>query len=422
MRLKLATLVVLWLCAWAVPAWAQPGKRPPMLPPQGTLTISCQLDNAPYTQGTIYVDGQKVGSCPGLTERFFAGTHSIRVGVALGGNRYLIYENERVEVRKDSTQSITATLAPTTAEKSPALAFALGIRKLGGVPASDDFDAAAFSPDSSIIAVNGETNSVLLYDSTSGKALRRLGERGEYWVSFVTALSFSRDGSRLASDGNLVDKFTGEINIWDVKSGRLLRAVRDAGKVSALALSPDGTLVAAAVEPNAIKLWRVADGKLLWTINPQGDSNHSVQQLLFSPDGQMLLAGRGGIDETYAYDAQTARHMRTLPGRWATLYRDGRVVTHVLKDGFTLRNTWHTLLGELTESKRVKYQVSELMSELITIYGSDVWDVRREQMMVKLPGYYVLAVSADGRRALVNGGEHGEGGYFLWSLPALPYE
>ncbi|MBD0372746.1 MAG: hypothetical protein ICV60_18020 [Pyrinomonadaceae bacterium] len=417
MRLKATTLVILWLCAWAVPAWAQPEKRPPMLMPQGTLAITCQLNNAPYPRGTIYVDGQKVGSCPGLTERFFVGPHSIRVGVALGNNRYLIYENERVEVRKDGTQNITAALSPTTAEKSPALAFALGIRKLAAIPATDDFDAAAFSPDSSIIAINAETNSVLLYDGNSGRALRRLGEKGEYWVSFVTSLSFSADGRLLASDGSLEDTI---INIWDVKSGRLLQTIHGAGEVSALALSPDGKLVAAGVELNSIKLWRVADGKLLWSINPQGDSNHSISTLLFSPDGQMLIASRGGIDESYVYETLTAKHRRTLQGRWATMAADGRVVTYLFKDGFTTRNTWRSLMGELMESKRVKYGASELRSELIMVYGSDVWNTRSEQMMLKLPGYYVLALSADGRRALINGGENSEGGYFLWSLPAIP--
>jgi hypothetical protein len=40
-------------------------------------------------------------------------------------------------------------------------------------------------------------------------------------------------------------------------------------------------------------------------------------------------------------------------------------------------------------------------------------------LLVQVPGYYVIAVSADGRRLLMNGDDEEGGSYFIWSLPAI---
>lgn len=412
LRLKPSTLFILWLCTLAVPVMVQ-AQIP--LPPKGTLMISCQLGNAPYQKGKIYVDGSEVGSCPGVTLHINAGTHSVRVGEALGNNRYLAYENEQVEVRKDSTQNLTATLAPSTGEKAPALAFALAVKPLSKVSPPEDFKISAFSPDATTLAIGAETNSVRLYNVADGKALRRLGEPGEYWVSFVTALSFSADGLLLASNGWLYDKYIGEINIWDVRSGQRLRTIPGVKKVSSLALSPDGKLLAAAIEPNTIKLWSLKDGKLLWNINLPGDG--SSRSLFFSPDGRMLISGHSGGDEINVYDVLTAKHRRTLPGDMLTITRDGRVITYLAKDGLVMRNVWRSLLGELMESKQVKNFPGESgLNEHIIVNGVELRDARNEQLMLKLPGNYYLALSADGRRLLIHTGAEG---HMVWSLPAF---
>jgi WD40 repeat protein len=290
---------------------------------------------------------------------------------------------------------------------------------LSSIPFTDDFEIAAFSPDATILAINGETNSVRLYDVASGRALRRLGEKGEYWVSFVSALSFSADGGLLASNGWLTDKYVGEINIWDVKRGLLRRTMHGVQKVSALALSPDGRLLAAGVGPNTIKLWSVADGKLLRSIHPPGGDDGEVRPLFFSPDSRVLISGHAGGDEIYVYDALTAEHRRTLPGRFATLANDGRLSTYLFAEGVAIRRTWRSPEGGLIESKKVRYRATDRMCELIVADSSELWDVRTEQLMVRLPGSYVVALSADGRRLLMNGDESG-GGFAIWSLPAIP--
>lgn len=410
MRIKPWTLIIFWFCALGVPAVAR-AQIP--VPPRGTLIVSCQLGNAPYHKGTIYVDGVEMGRCPGATLEIYAGVRSVRVGEALGTNRYLVYENEKVEVRKDSTQHLTATLAPSTAEKSPAIAFALGVKPLSSISPPFDSKIAAFSPDATILAVGAETNSIWLYHVADGKTLRRLGEIGEYWVSFVTMLSFSADGQLLASNGGLFDKGIAEIYIWDVNSGRRLRTISGVGKVSSLALSPDGKLLAAAVKPRTIRLWRLEDGKLLWSINSLWDGDHS---LIFSPNGRLLISGQRGGDKINVYEALTASHVRTLPGNLVMLSRGGRVVTYLYKNG--TRNVWRSPLGEQLESRQVKYFPGEpCLSEQIIVNGVELRDADSEQLMVRLRGNYCLAISANGGRLLTHGGGNG---HAIWSLPVIP--
>ena len=418
MRFRHFVSVILWLCLAAVPFAVQAQRIPP--PPQGTLVVSCAFNNSAYQNGKIYVDGRESGRCPGVTLRVGTGSHTVRVGESLGDNRYLAYENERVEVLKDSTQNLTAMLAPVTGEQAPSLAFALGAKRLSMIPTVDDTKVARFSPDATVVAIGAETNSVRLYNVADGKALHRLGDAGEYWVSFVTALSFSADGGLLASNGWLYDKFVGEINIWDVKSGRRLRTINDVKKVSALALSADGKVLAACVEPGVIKLWNVSDGKLLWSISPQDKSDGLIDRLIFSADGKLLISGHTAVERTYVYDALTGKRKRALQGALLTPGSDGRVITSVTKDEITTQRAWRPATGELIETKQFRYiSTAWAMSEHLSVVDSNGVALRNMldgQVMLSLGGNFnPLALSADGRRLLF----YNDGGYVIWSLPAL---
>jgi WD40 repeat protein len=64
---------------------------------------------------------------------------------------------------------------------------------------------------------------------------------------------FAPDGKRAVSSG-----WDGQINLVDLVTGNKLASVRaDSGAVEALALSPDGQILATAGEDKRIKLWRV---------------------------------------------------------------------------------------------------------------------------------------------------------------------
>jgi WD40 repeat protein len=96
----------------------------------------------------------------------------------------------------------------------------------------------------------------------------------------VESLIFSRDGQYLFSGGREEG-----VQIWSVKTGARVRAVRDAS--SPLALSPDGKTLAAVGRPRQIVLRNLATDKVLHRL----PADPTVHSLAFSPDGRTLACG-----------------------------------------------------------------------------------------------------------------------------------
>src|SRR5439155_12390194 len=95
--------------------------------------------------------------------------------------------------------------------------------------------------------------------------------RGGHYFS-VTAVAYTPDGSMVASGGD-----DGTIKLWRVVDGMLLRTLaghqappafyRKTAAIQSLAFSPDGTTLASAGNDNAVKVWRVADGSVIHTLS-----------------------------------------------------------------------------------------------------------------------------------------------------------
>ncbi len=74
------------------------------------------------------------------------------------------------------------------------------------------------------------------------------------------AVAFSRDGHTLTSLSN--DK---TIKLWNVADGSLLSTLEGNSSIYSVAFSPDGRTLASGSYDKTIKLWNVADGSLLST-------------------------------------------------------------------------------------------------------------------------------------------------------------
>jgi len=105
----------------------------------------------------------------------------------------------------------------------------------------------------------------------------------------VQIVEFSPDGQTLASGSH-----DGSIKLWEVASGEVLNTLEGHYySVISLAFSPDGSILASGGWGKKINLWNLTTGALIktWSIDP-----YIALDLEFSPDGSSLVVGRSEWD------------------------------------------------------------------------------------------------------------------------------
>jgi WD40 repeat protein len=122
----------------------------------------------------------------------------------------------------------------------------------------------------------------------------------------IRAVALSPDGRLLASAS-----LDYEIKLWDVATGRELRTLYGhKGPVWSLAFSPDGRELASGSADFTIKLWDPISGQELHSL--AGHTN-TVSSVAFSSDGRWLASA--SWDRTVKlWDTQTDREVRTFAG------------------------------------------------------------------------------------------------------------
>ena len=151
----------------------------------------------------------------------------------------------------------------------------------------------ALSPDGKTLASSFPNVGVLLHTLQNGK---RLSHRPVHHAHFPENLIFSPDGNTLIGTGgyyeedrDFSEKWDIHIHVWDVDTGALLRSfpTHDKGRVSTLALSPDGNTLLTSGRGGTIRSWDLATGK--HTRFTTGHGGFYGRTLLFSDDGKTLI-------------------------------------------------------------------------------------------------------------------------------------
>lgn len=143
-----------------------------------------------------------------------------------------------------------------------------------------------------------------IYALADGSLVREIPQRD------VRAVAYSADGTAVATAGGK----SGAL-LWDVRTGRLVRRLVNAGKDARdIAFSPDGTLVAIAGGDGGTRVWTVATGaRLEHLVGPTG----SVVDVDWSPDGRVLAgASRDQTARLWAVAGlvQVGGEIALLPG------------------------------------------------------------------------------------------------------------
>jgi WD40 repeat protein len=246
----------------------------------------------------------------------------------------------------------------------------------------------------------------------------------------VRALALSPDGTRLAAMGDQTDG----LRVWDVASRRQVATYKTAdNRLWAVAYRPDGAHIAVLGPGHVIEVLDAATGQRVATADAGGGLEWWAlrRALAYSPDGR-LLAGPYEANQVGLWEAETYRLVGTLTGHKRMVLSvafsadGGRLVS---AGADSLIKVWDveskdcllTLSGHADE---VFAAVFHPDGSRIASGGRDrlvrLWDAATGEELVRLPGHsdyvYSLAFSPD-RKTLVS--SSGDRTLRLWDTEPL---
>jgi len=216
-------------------------------------------------------------------------------------------------------------------------------------------------------------------------------------LNFSPLLAFSPDGTLLAS-------FDDYVEVWDVRSGRLLWS-RKILAAPPLAFSPDGKLLATGGE-GGISLSNPYTGDLYRTFKD------ASSPIAFSSDSKLLCSGNG------IWDIQQGKLLHKLTGQRtgmeeAVFTLDGKTIISGADDGTV--SWWDAQTGTLLRSKKRPEWLGLIVfapdaSVMVTgrDFGLKVWDTQTGALLRNLTkpkegGYDPGSFSANGKFLISTG-------------------
>jgi WD40 repeat protein/serine/threonine protein kinase len=198
-------------------------------------------------------------------------------------------------------------------------------RELASVQGPDDITrgVASFSPDGKWVVSGGDSFTVRLWDSASGKVTRELGEKFQpLW------LQVSPDARLVVSAGWYPGTSTVTAKLWDSATGKevqeLIRAT-GGGRPQMASFSPDGHWLALASEarsgkPATVTLWD-ARARALKPVRTLNGVSRTPIHIAFSPESRRLAfvglparaaQSNSGVGELKIWQTDTAEALLSL--------------------------------------------------------------------------------------------------------------
>ena len=174
----------------------------------------------------------------------------------------------------------------------------------------------SFSPDGKLLAAAGFQGPLVLFDVGNGKELDSFGKEfdllADYWTG-DSPVAFSPDRRTLATLGGRE-----ALHFWDLATGKDRLATPEAhlGGVYALAFPADGKTLISGSDDRTVRVWDLATGPLTNTLAHDG----WVRSLAVSADGSFLAAVLAYPEGNPSLEPQDWAS-GSIPGQWRARYR-----------------------------------------------------------------------------------------------------
>ena len=270
-----------------------------------------------------------------------------------------------------------------------------------------------YSPDGSLLAAVGISNTAKIWDARTGNPLHTL----QGHTDLVNGIFFSPDSQWLATTS-----YDRTVKLWDVKTGQVQATLTGYTDLTyAAVFSPDGNTLVTGSADQTVIFWDVrgmaAGGqpRAFYTLSFVGKGTPGA--ISFSPDGKRLAIGVDKTGWVYEIDfsqAVPARFLYNLIGHQGNIHSivfspDGKRLVTAAGDntpGNNRAKIWDAETGQeqYTLAGDTNYAAfSPDGNRLLTSSGGvQIWDISPSgnQELINLPGSNKFYFSPDGKRWL----------------------
>jgi WD40 repeat protein len=247
---------------------------------------------------------------------------------------------------------------------------------------------AAFPLEGDVFATTGSGGIIMLRDLENWQEVRRVtGPSGRA----VRTVALSADRKLMAGSTRVEGNSRDEVmRLWDGAGKQRFAVPGGTGGTSALAISPDGSVLAAGSYDTDLRIWTTRNGELLRRIE---DLPVSMFALAFTPDGRFLAAA--GADRTvYFWDTKNWQPARKLTGQpemisALAISPDGRLLATGGFNDITSQHPvsillWDVASGKIVGTKPAPHRVGSVAfspdGKLLASTSGDksvhLWEVR----------------------------------------------
>ncbi len=274
-------------------------------------------------------------------------------------------------------------------------------------PYDRPLNACRFDPTGKLVFCGAEDANLVRFDMADGKHVNFSGGHD----TWVLAIGFSKNGAQVLSGG-----CDGKLVWWETaaKEPKPIRSI-DAhqGWMRALAVNAAGTIVATGGNDNMVRLWNLADGKLIREL--AGHERH-VYSVYFHPSGEFLLSGdlMGVLKQ---WEVTSGKLLQTFDAKELHTYEKGQRVDYGGVRALALSANNKTLAaGGLYKATNPLGAVNE---PLVLLFDWDTQKVSKQLTADSIPGGSISRLCWLGDGSLIGTCGGTTGGFLLfWKVDA----